>query len=92
MIIFFLYCGVHIFYFSNALNLYLYLRYKFLYLKYVIAQNLNLTMYYANKPLEPLGFLLTKNKYTEYFYYFDKGNLNKCFLVYFPIGFCLILV
>ena len=31
-------------------------------------------------------------EYTEYFYYSDKGNLNKCFLVYFPIEFCLILV
>ena len=91
MIIFFLYYGVHIFYFSNALNLYLYLRCKIFYLKYVIAQKLNLIMY-ANKPLEPLGFLSTKNNNTKYFYYSDKENLNKFFLAYFSIGFCPILI
>ena len=91
MILFFLYCGVHIFYFSNALNLYLYLRYKKFYLKYVIAQKLILIMY-ANKPLEALGFLSTKNNNMEYFYYSDMENVNKFFLAYFPIGFYLILV
>ena len=79
MIIFFVYCGVHIFYFSNALNLYLYLRYKNFYLKYVIAQKLNLIIY-ANKPLEPLGFLSTKNNNTEYFYYSDKEKFEQILL------------